>query len=113
MNEMSETILNIYIVIENNMVVKFKAKAYDSDDGDNEKIKFLKSRAKADSNSAYGFDAPQNEKGEFMSYKSFAKLEKRGMQFQLFEEIFSSFNVPENPLICVTPIVDGEILESK
>ncbi len=113
MNEMSETILNIYIVIENNKVVKFKAKAYDSDDGDNVKINFLKSRAKTDFNSAYGFDAPQNEKGEFMAYKSFAKLEKRGMQFQLFEEIFSSFNVPENPLICVTPIVDGNFLISE
>lgn len=110
MNELSETILNIYIVIEDNMVVKFKAKAYDSDDGDNEKIKFLKSRVKQDSNSAYVFDAPQNEKGEFMNYSKFAKLEKSGMQFQLFEEIFSSFNVPENPLICVSPIVDGEIL---
>lgn len=109
MNEMSETILNIYVVIEENMVVKFKAKAYDSDDGDNEKINFLKSRAKQDSNSAYVFDAPQNEKGEFMNFNKFAKLEKSGMQFQLFEEIFSSFNVPENPLICVTPIVDGEI----
>lgn len=113
MNEMSETILNIYIVIEDKKVVKFKVKAYESDDGDNEKIKFLKSRVKSDYNSAYVFDAPQNEKGEFMGYSKFAKLEKRGMQFQLFEEMFSSFNVPENPLVCVTPIVDGEILVSE
>jgi len=112
-NEMSETILNIYIVIENNIVVKFKAKAYDSDDGDNEKINFLKSRVRQDFNSAYVFDAPQNDKGEFMAYSKFAKLEKRGLQFQLFEEMFSSFNVPENPLICVTPIVNGEFLISE
>ncbi|MEN8191272.1 MAG: hypothetical protein ABFS12_00565 [Bacteroidota bacterium] len=110
MNDLSETILNIYIVIENDFVIKFKAKAYESDEGDNEKIKFLKSRVKTDFNSAYGFDAPQNEKGEFMTYSKFSKLEKRGMQFQLFEEMFSSFNVPENPLICVTPVVDGEII---
>ena len=31
MNEMSETILNIYIVIEDKKVVKFKVKAYESD----------------------------------------------------------------------------------
>jgi hypothetical protein len=31
------------------------------------------------------------------------------MHFRLFEEIFSKFNLPEKPLICVTPVVDGEI----
>lgn len=45
-----------------------------------------------------------------MSYSKFAKLEKQGMQYKLFEEIFLRFNVPENPLVCVTPVVDGEIL---
>ena len=45
-----------------------------------------------------------------MNYNRFAKLEKRGMQFQLFEEIFSNFSLPEKPLICVTPVVDGKIL---
>lgn len=63
-----------------------------------------------DYNSAYRFDAPMNSKGEFMEYRKFAKLEERGMHFQLFEEIFQKFNVPDNPLVCVTPVVDGEIL---
>jgi hypothetical protein len=45
-----------------------------------------------------------------MPYSKFAKLEKRGRQFELFEQIFSSFNVPERPLVCVTPVVDGKII---
>lgn len=44
-----------------------------------------------------------------MAYNKFAKLESKGMHYELFEAIFSEFNVPENPLICVTPVVDGEI----
>ncbi|MCL6097310.1 MAG: hypothetical protein AB1775_02545 [Bacteroidota bacterium] len=44
-----------------------------------------------------------------MSYKKFSKLESNGMQYRLFEEIFEKFNVPQNPLICVTPVVDGEV----
>ncbi|MCL4550970.1 MAG: hypothetical protein M1495_20655 [Bacteroidetes bacterium] len=44
-----------------------------------------------------------------MSYKKFSKLESNGLQYRLFEEIFGKFNVPQNPLICVTPVVDGEI----
>ena len=44
-----------------------------------------------------------------MNYKKFHKLEKRGMHFQLFEDIFQKFGVAEKPLICVTPVVDGKI----
>ena len=79
------------------------------DGKDDEKIAFLKSKAVEDFASAYVFDAPQNKKGEYMPYKKFAKLESQGMQYRLFEEIFQKFKVPEQPLICVTPVVDGEI----
>lgn len=107
---MLETILNIYLVIQNGFVTSFKVKAYEIEGGDDYKIKYLKSRAREDYESAYTFDAPSNAKGEFMKYNRFAKLEKQGMHFQLFEEIFSSFKIPESPLICVTPVVEGEII---
>jgi hypothetical protein len=106
---MNEIILNIYLIINNGLVEEFRAVAYEKEGGDDNKIKYLKSRANEDYNKAYKFDAPQDKEGKFMSYKRFHKLEKRGMHFQLFEEIFSKFNVPQNPLICVTPVVDGEI----
>jgi len=106
---MNEIILNIYLIINKGLVDEFRAVAYEKEGGDDNKIKYLKSRAKEDFNLAYKFDAPTDEKGKFMSYKRFHKFEKRGMHFQLFEEIFSKFDVPEHPLICVTPVVDGEI----
>ena len=106
---MNEIILNIYLIINNGLIDEFRAVAYEEEGGDDNKIKFLKSRAREDFNKAYSFDAPTDEKGKFMNYKRFHKFEKRGMHFQLFEEIFSKFNVPEHPLICVTPVVDGEI----
>lgn len=107
---MTETILNIYLIIENNNVVAFKALSYNIEGSDEYKIKFLKQNAINDFPKAYLFDAPKNRKGEFMSYRKFSKLESQGMQYQLFEEIFERFNVPQNPLICVTPVVDGKIL---
>lgn len=109
MNQLNETILNIYLIIEENFVTEFRAKAYESDEGDQEKIAFLKSKVRPDFSAAYHFDSPTNKKGENMKYSSFAKLEKRGMHFELFEEIFQKFKVPQNPLVCVTPVVDGEI----
>ena len=107
---MNETILNIYLVISNELVVEFRAMAYEMEGGDDRKIDFLKSKAREDFEKAYKFDAPTDKKGKFMTYNRLHKFEKRGMHFQLFEEIFSSFKVAEHPLICVTPVVDGEDL---
>jgi len=106
---MKETILNIYLVIETGIVKEFRAIAYEEEGSDEEKIAFLKSRAKQDYPNSIHFEAPVDKKGNFMTYNKFYKLEKRGLQFQLFEEIFDAFKVPENPLVCVTPVVDGEI----
>ncbi len=109
---MNEVILNIYLIINDGLVVEFKAISYQIEGGDDYKINFLKKNAEADFSRAYHFDAPTDRNGKFMPYNKFAKLEKRGRQFELFEEIFSSFDIPEKPLICVTPVVDGKIISS-
>lgn len=109
---MPETILNIYLIIEKGSVVLFRAKAYEKEGSDESKISFLKENAINDFEASYKFDAPRSKKGDFMPYKKFSKLESQGMQYRLFEEIFEKFNVPQNPLICVTPVVDGKIITS-
>jgi len=106
---MNEIILNIYLVINSGLVEAFKVVSYEMEGGDDRKIEFLKSLAKEDYPKAIVFDAPTDKNEKFMEYAKFHKLEKRGMHFQLFEEIFQRFGVAENPLICVTPFVDGEI----
>jgi hypothetical protein len=106
---MLEIILNIFLIINNGFVEAFKVKAHQMEGGDDRKIKFLKDNVYTDFETAQDFYAPQNSKGEFMKYNKFAKLEKQGMQFQLFEEIFQSYEVPQNPIVCVTPVVDGKI----
>jgi hypothetical protein len=107
---MNEVILNIYLIINDGNVVEFRAVAYEREGGDDRKIEFLKSKAIEDFEKAYHFNAPSDKNGRFMPYGKFARLESRGRQFELFEEIFENFNVPENPLICVTPVLDGKIL---
>ncbi len=107
---MNECILNIYLIINNNFVEEFRAVSYVKGGNDDEKIKHLKNRVNEDFEEAIKFDAPQDKKGNFMNYNKFSKLEKRGRHFELFEDIFSSFDVPEHPLVCVTPVVDGKIL---
>jgi hypothetical protein len=109
---MLEIILNIFLIIDNDFVVAFKAKAHEMEGGDDRKIKFLKDNARKDYTESENFNAPTNEKGEFMKYRKFSLLEKKGMQFQLFEEIFQHFNAPQRPIVCVTPVVDGKLFEN-
>lgn len=106
---MFEKLANIWLVINDDYVVEFRAACYEMEGGDDNKIAFLKSRAKEDYASAFHFEAPKNNKNEFMRYRKFSSLEKHGMQYQLFEEIFEKFELPDRPLICVTPVVDGKI----
>ena len=85
---MNEIILNIYLIINNGFVIAFRAMGYEREGGDDNKINYLKSRVKEDFNSAYKFDAPQNEKGQFMKYNKFAKLEKEECIFNFLKRCF-------------------------
>lgn len=107
---MKEIILNIYLVINDGIISEIRARNYEISGNDNEKILYLKSRAEIDFESAEIFEAPFDKSGNKISYRKFHKLEKQGLQFRLFESIFDYFNAPENPLVCVTPVLDGKIL---
>ncbi len=106
---MLETILNIYLIINNGFVVEFRAVAYEMEGGDDNKAEFLKQSAPQDFTKAYRFDAPINASGKYLSDRQFWRLEKHNKHYKLFEEIFSKFNLPENPLICVTRVIDGKL----
>ena len=107
---MNEIILNIYLMIKNGFVIEYRANAYEIDGDDEDKIKYLKAKVKEDFSKAYKFDALSDKNGRFMKYNKFAKLEDRGKHPDLYEEIFTKFNIPDRPLICVTPVVDGKII---
>jgi hypothetical protein len=107
---MNETILNIYLIIENGYVTEFRAYAYEINGDDEDKMNYLKERAKEDFAKAYKFSAPSDKFGRFMKYNKFAKLEDKGKHPDLYEEIFLNFDIPDRPLICVTPVVDGKMI---
>lgn len=107
---MQEIILNIYLNIENGFLTSLKAVSYKQSGSDEEKVNFLKEKAADDFFSAFVFDAPINEKGEYMPFKKFQKLIKQGKETAFFEEIFEKFEVPDQPLICVTPVIDGKVM---
>ncbi len=110
---MEETILNLYLVINDGTIDEFRAVSYNQEGSDDEKITFLKSKAANDFASAKIFSPPENKHGKRMTYRQFSKLEKAGKQFDLFEGVFQYYRVPDNPLVCLTPVVDGKLIENK
>jgi hypothetical protein len=61
----NEVILNIYLIINDDHVVEFRAVAYEKEGGDDYKISFLKGRAVKDFDKAYRFDAPSDKERKF------------------------------------------------
>ncbi len=104
-----EKIVNIYIIIEGETIKQLKGIAYEKEGTDYEKIEFLKSQAENDINRSINFNPPVSNKGDLMTYKQFNKLAKHGEEHKLFVEIFEYFDLPENPLICVSPVINGKI----
>lgn len=107
---MKELILNIYLVIDDNIITELRSLSYELEGSDEEKINLLKKRAEEDFPSSFHFQPPKDKKGNLMTAKKFLKLKKYDLETSLFEEIFERFNVSENPLICVTPVVNGKII---
>lgn len=107
---MNEIILNIYLIIEKGYVVEYRVVYYEMEGGDDNKINFLREHAEEDFHKAYKFNAFKDRNGNFLKYHKFAKLEDKGKHSDLYEEIFNKFDLPDNPLICVTPVVDGKLV---
>lgn len=107
---MEETLVNIYVIIESNKVSELRAVGYTKGGSDDEKLDFLREQAAKDFGQAIRFDAPTAASGKPMSYSRFHRHEKKGEHSMLYREIFTAFETPDNPLICVTPVMDGKVL---
>lgn len=106
---MKEKIFNLYFVVNNNKVTELRYKIYEIDGREEDKIKYLYSRAKDDYYIAEVLPPPQRENGDLMLYEELVKLERFNLHFQFFEEVFLAYSAPENPLVCVTKVIDNII----
>jgi len=106
---MKEKILNIYLLINDGIIEGIRAKSYEISGEDSEKINYLYEMTEKDYASAETYDPPLDKKGKLMSYRKFARLEYTGNQYRLFRGLFENYELPENPIVCLTPVVDGVI----
>lgn len=92
-------------------ILEIGVQTYNIDGPDYEKISFLKSRVEFDYNESQRFKIPNkylHDGASKLPYKRFIAMQRQGVHLDLFEEIFNHFDSPSDPLLIITPIIDGK-----
>jgi hypothetical protein len=99
---MEEQIYNLFLFISDDNITEIGLCVHSKNGTDNEKIEFLQKRVAEDCLNSVKYaisELPYNE------YKAKYRL---GTHLTVFEPLFIDANAPQNPLCCVTPIIDGK-----
>lgn len=113
---MKEKVFNLFLFIENEVIVELGACCHEWGGADAHKLAFLQREVSADLAKATRFPMPKRyhlvfpdgATGTGLQYQSYQQLAAMQQHLDLFEEVFIQLAAPQNPLICITPIVDGK-----
>jgi hypothetical protein len=113
---MSEKVFNLFLFVENDIIVGLGARCHEAHGSDREKLSFLHRQVKHDPTAAIRFPVPRRYQlvfpdgttGTGLQYQSYQTLAMLQRYLDLFEDIFTHFQASDSPLMCITPIVAGE-----
>jgi hypothetical protein len=111
-----EKIFNLFLFLENEIIVGLGARCHQADGSDREKLALLQRQVKHDLPGADRFPMPKRyhlvfpdgRTGTGIQYQSYQQLARIQQHLDLFEEVFTHFGASNNPLMCITPIVDDK-----
>ncbi len=114
---MTEILFNLFLFFSNNIITDIGVVSHLLDGTDEEKLSFLQAQVSNDFKNAKIFPIPSEFSRSdgtvhpvpFYSEK-YNALCRLGRQLKLFEQIFQTLNAPKEPLVVITPIVDGKIV---
>lgn len=113
----TEMIFNLYLIVEQGIIRGLAAKAYESSASDGGKMSFLSGRAASEWPSAIRYPLPERfrfydlstgQGSNGLSYETYLDMAREGRQLEVFEDIFKALDAPDDPMTCITGIVDGE-----
>lgn len=101
---MAETIFNLFLFVSGELITSIGIEPYKIvDDASDQQMKtFLRERSQLDHSRAYAAKLLTP-----LSLESYRSKERLGTNLALFEELFEMVNAPQEPLFCITHIVDG------
>jgi hypothetical protein len=112
----TEKTFNLFLFVDGDPIIQLGACCHEQEGSDRQKLSFLQSRVEADLPGAERFPIPDRYKlvrpggtgTTGLRYQSYLDLSRLGKHLELFEEVFVHFGAPNNPLMCITPVVDGK-----
>ncbi len=120
---MLEKIFNLYLFVQSgstlpNIIRELGAVVHDCSGTDDAKLAFLQEHAGDDLKAARRFPLPERytlasanaaatQTG--LTYSGYDRLVQLGRYLEVFEEVLQAMDGPADPLICITPVVDGVI----
>jgi hypothetical protein len=112
----NEKIFNLFLFIEGDLVTKLGCRCHEMGGSDRDKLAFLQASVNSDLVEASEFPVPDRyllvaqggTRSVGLRYDGYMQLSTLGRHLEVFEEVFSHFDGPSNPLTCITPIVDGK-----
>jgi hypothetical protein len=116
---MKEKLFNLFLLIEDGIICQIGAVCHEKDGTDEQKTKFLQSQVDSDLPNAklyplpkryIRFTEPSAGIAGSLSYEGFQQLGAAGKQLEVFEEVFKDLGASQNPLVCITAIVNGKPL---
>ena len=114
---MKEKLFNLFLFVMGDIIHEIGAVCHERAGTDAQKLAFLQSQVATDFPVAKRYPVPDRyilagDRGVAapggLRYQSYLKLTAMGRQTEFFEEVFQHLGAPENPLMCVTPIVNGQ-----
>lgn len=106
---MTELVVNIFLIIDRGKITGIKAAALQVGAAipDEEKIALLQENLLHSYEHAAYFPPPPGKWGTRLSVRQFQKLQRLGIEHRLFEQVFEELGMPPEPLMLVTPVVNG------
>jgi hypothetical protein len=99
---LKEPAYNLFLYVDKSLITALGVAVHELDGTDPEKISALQQRVSDDYKTAKRYKLAR--RFEWGEYESLMRL---GRELEAFEEIFRDCNAPLNPLVAITPIVDG------
>jgi hypothetical protein len=114
---MKEKLFNLFLFVTGNIIHEIGAVCYEQSGNDAQKLAFLQSQVATDFPATKRYPVPDRyilagDRAAAVSgglrYQSYLQLKAMGKQTEFFEEVFYDLGAPQNPLMWVTPIVNGQ-----
>lgn len=109
---MKESIFNLFYFVEGASISELGVVVHNIEGSDSEKESFLRQAVATDYKASQRHSPPYElcttAKGANFTLGCFTALVRQGRVLLVFEEIFKKYNAPDDPICCVTAIVDGK-----